>query len=131
MWPFWVMKSGKTTPPRQSTISKPQKNPNGEKIREEVVQKAVNFLSHPSVRDQPEIHLRFLQSKGLTPVEIQESLNRVSSDELIITENDPIFILPPVKYEEFLCRLRQPDAVDVRTSFQRLVVWGNYFLNST
>ena len=121
MWPFWVMRSSDVaSPSKHRKLSKINKNPNGEKIREELVQKAVNFLSHPSVRDQPEVHLRFLESKGLTPNEIQESLNRISNnDELIITENDPIFILPPVKYEEFLCRLRQPDAIDIRNSFQR------------
>jgi hypothetical protein len=52
-------------------------NPIGGEVREEKVQMAVHFLSHPNVRGTPEIHVQFLESKGLNINEIQESLNRI------------------------------------------------------
>ncbi|RDX93727.1 Peroxisomal membrane protein PEX14 [Mucuna pruriens] len=51
---------------------------NSEPIREEQVQNAVKFLSHPKVRDSPVIHRRsFLEKKGLTKEEIDEAFRRV------------------------------------------------------
>ncbi|KAK9108070.1 hypothetical protein Syun_024081 [Stephania yunnanensis] len=49
-----------------------------EPIREDQVQNAVKFLSHPSVRNSPVIHRRsFLERKGLTKEEIDEAFCRV------------------------------------------------------
>ncbi|GLU20715.1 hypothetical protein SLE2022_368990 [Rubroshorea leprosula] len=59
-------------------ISPPSVFVNSEPIREEQVQNAVKFLSHPRVRDSPVIHRRsFLEKKGLTKEEIDEAFRRV------------------------------------------------------
>ncbi|XP_077244101.1 peroxisomal membrane protein PEX14-like isoform X2 [Tasmannia lanceolata] len=51
---------------------------NSEPMREEQVQNAVKFLSHPKVRDSPVIYRRsFLEKKGLTKEEIDEAFRRV------------------------------------------------------
>ncbi|CAI0549630.1 unnamed protein product [Linum tenue] len=51
---------------------------NSEPIREDQVQNAVKFLSHPKVRDSPVFHRRnFLEKKGLTKEEIDEAFRRV------------------------------------------------------
>ncbi|CAL5430401.1 unnamed protein product [Camellia sinensis] len=47
-------------------------------MREEQVQNAVKFLSHPKVRGSPVIYRRsFLEKKGLTKKEINEAFRRV------------------------------------------------------
>lgn len=49
-----------------------------EPVREDQVQNAVKFLSHPNVRGSPLIHRRvFLEKKGLTKEEIDEAFRRV------------------------------------------------------
>lgn len=51
---------------------------NSEPIREEQVQNAVKFLSHPKVRGSPVIYRRsFLERKGLSKEEIDEAFRRV------------------------------------------------------
>ncbi|GMY24935.1 peroxisomal membrane protein PEX14 [Fagus crenata] len=51
---------------------------NSEPMREEQVQNAMKFLSHPKVRGSPVIYRRsFLEKKGLTKEEIDEAFRRV------------------------------------------------------
>ncbi|XP_042042914.1 peroxisomal membrane protein PEX14-like [Salvia splendens] len=51
---------------------------NSEPIREEQVQNAMKFLSHPKVRGSPVMYRRsFLERKGLTKEEIDEAFRRV------------------------------------------------------
>ncbi|KAL2321841.1 hypothetical protein Fmac_026220 [Flemingia macrophylla] len=51
---------------------------NSQPMREEQVQNAVKFLSHPKVRGSPVIYRRsFLERKGLTKEEIDEAFRRV------------------------------------------------------
>ncbi|KAI4343757.1 hypothetical protein L6164_011066 [Bauhinia variegata] len=51
---------------------------NSEPMREEQIQNAVKFLSHPRVRGSPVVHRRaFLEKKGLTKEEIDEAFRRV------------------------------------------------------
>ncbi|GAA0161749.1 primary active transporter [Lithospermum erythrorhizon] len=51
---------------------------NSEPIREDQVQNAVKFLSHPKVRGSPVLYRRsFLEKKGLTKEEIDEAFRRV------------------------------------------------------
>ncbi|CAH8392940.1 unnamed protein product [Eruca vesicaria subsp. sativa] len=51
---------------------------NSEPIREDQIQNAIKFLSHPRVRGSPVIHRRsFLERKGLTKEEIDEAFRRV------------------------------------------------------
>ncbi|XP_021718941.1 peroxisomal membrane protein PEX14-like isoform X2 [Chenopodium quinoa] len=51
---------------------------NSQPIREDQVQNAINFLSHPRVKGSPVIHRRnFLEKKGLTKEEIDEAFRRV------------------------------------------------------
>ncbi|XP_044477350.1 peroxisomal membrane protein PEX14-like isoform X2 [Mangifera indica] len=59
-------------------ISSPSVFVNSEPMREEQVQNAVKFLSHPKVRGSPVIYRRsFLEKKGLTKEEIDEAFRRV------------------------------------------------------
>ncbi|KAJ0231340.1 Peroxisomal membrane protein PEX14 [Hirschfeldia incana] len=51
---------------------------NSEPLREDQIQNAIKFLSHPRVRGSPVIHRRsFLEKKGLTKEEIDEAFRRV------------------------------------------------------
>lgn len=52
-------------------------------LREDQVQNAVKFLSHPKVRSSPVVHRRsFLEKKGLTKEEIDEAFRRVPVRDL-------------------------------------------------
>ncbi|PQQ02898.1 peroxisomal membrane protein PEX14 [Prunus yedoensis var. nudiflora] len=63
-------------PPKQT--STPSVFVNSEPMREEQVQNAVKFLSHPKVRGSPVMYRRsFLEKKGLTKEEIDEAFRRV------------------------------------------------------
>ncbi|KAL8217546.1 hypothetical protein R6Q57_020919 [Mikania cordata] len=54
---------------------------NKEPIREEQVQNAVKFLSHPKVKGSPVMYRRsFLERKGLTKEEIDEAFRRVPDE---------------------------------------------------
>ncbi|CAO2819081.1 unnamed protein product [Amaranthus hypochondriacus] len=58
---------------------------NSQPIREEQVQNAVNFLSHPRVRGSPIVHRRnFLEKKGLTKEEIDEAFRRVPDQSPVV-----------------------------------------------
>lgn len=58
---------------------------NSEPMREEQVQNAVKFLSHPKVKGSPVMYRRsFLEKKGLTKEEIDEAFRRVPVSELLI-----------------------------------------------
>lgn len=85
---YFFMKSSATEPTNQdqqdSKVEAPsQTSPtsvfvNSEPMREEQVQNAVKFLSHPKVRGSPVIYRRsFLEKKGLTKEEIDEAFKRV------------------------------------------------------
>lgn len=51
---------------------------NSQPLREEQVQNAVKFLSHPKVKGSPVMYRRsFLEKKGLTKEEIDEAFRRV------------------------------------------------------
>ncbi|EPS72063.1 hypothetical protein M569_02693, partial [Genlisea aurea] len=63
---------------------------NSEPIREEQVENAVKFLSHPKVRGSPVIYRRsFLERKGLTKEEIDEAFRRVPDPSPAITASQP------------------------------------------
>ncbi|KAF3512720.1 hypothetical protein F2Q69_00005102 [Brassica cretica] len=86
-----VVTTPSTTPPtteaQQASIAqetpKQQDSPpsvfkNSEPLREDQIQNAIKFLSHPRVRGSPVIHRRsFLERKGLTKEEIDEAFRRV------------------------------------------------------
>ncbi|KAL2492703.1 Peroxisomal membrane protein PEX14 [Abeliophyllum distichum] len=64
---------------------------NSEPIREEQVQNAVKFLSHPNVRGSPVIYRRsFLERKGLTKEEIDEAFRRVPDQTPAVTTTQPV-----------------------------------------
>ncbi|PIN15524.1 Peroxisomal membrane anchor protein (peroxin) [Handroanthus impetiginosus] len=64
---------------------------NSEPIREEQVQNAVKFLSHPKVRGSPVIYRRsFLERKGLTKEEIDEAFRRVPDSTPAVTTTQPV-----------------------------------------
>lgn len=57
---------------------------NSEPMREEQVQNAMKFLSHPKVRGSTVIYRRsFLEKKGLTKEEIDEAFRRVPVSRLL------------------------------------------------
>lgn len=59
-------------------ISPPSVFVNSEPMREDQVQNAVKFLSHPKVRGSPVMYRRsFLEKKGLSREEIDEAFRRV------------------------------------------------------
>jgi len=89
--------------------------------KEERIQMATKFLSHPDVIGTPQTHVNFLESKGLSITEIMESLDRVNSDKIIVANYDPIYLLPSSKYEEFLYQIYHPDAAQLLKSFHRFV----------
>ncbi|XP_043723748.1 peroxisomal membrane protein PEX14 [Telopea speciosissima] len=63
---------------------------NSEPMREEQVQNAVKFLSHPRVRGSPVIYRRsFLEKKGLTKEEIDEAFSRVPDPTPTVTNVQP------------------------------------------
>ncbi|KAI4303853.1 hypothetical protein MLD38_039442 [Melastoma candidum] len=70
--------SGAGTEDATKESSTPSFFRNTEPMREEQVQNAVKFLSHPKVRGSPVIYRRsFLERKGLTKEEIDEAFRRV------------------------------------------------------
>lgn len=63
---------------------------NSEPIREDQVQNAVKFLSHPKVRGSPVMYRRsFLERKGLTKEEIDEAFRRVPDPTPAATATQP------------------------------------------
>ncbi|KAJ0106493.1 hypothetical protein Patl1_18030 [Pistacia atlantica] len=65
-------------PDAAKPVSSPSVFVNSEPMREEQVQNAVKFLSHPKVRGSPVMYRRsFLEKKGLTKEEIDEAFRRV------------------------------------------------------
>jgi hypothetical protein len=59
--------------------------PQPQPVREDYVQNAVKFLSHPKVRGSAVVYRRsFLQNKGLTSDEIDEAFRRVPVRALLL-----------------------------------------------
>ncbi|XP_073123233.1 peroxisomal membrane protein PEX14-like [Henckelia pumila] len=64
---------------------------NSEPIREDQVENAVKFLSHPKVRGSPVIYRRsFLEKKGLTKEEIDEAFRRVPDPSPPVATTQPV-----------------------------------------
>ncbi|XP_060204846.1 peroxisomal membrane protein PEX14-like isoform X2 [Lycium barbarum] len=64
---------------------------NSEPVREDQVQNAVKFLSHPNVRGSPVMYRRcFLERKGLTKEEIDEAFRRVPDPTPSVSTTQPI-----------------------------------------
>lgn len=83
------LKESKADPPREE--SPPSVFVNSEPIREDQVQNAVKFLSHPKVRGSPVMHRRsFLERKGLTKEEIDEAFHRVPDPTPSATPSQPV-----------------------------------------
>lgn len=58
---------------------------NSEPVREEQVENAVKFLSHPRVKESPVMYRRsFLERKGLTKEEIDEAFRRVPVGNFLV-----------------------------------------------
>lgn len=63
---------------------------NSEPIREDQVQNAVKFLSHPKVKGSPVMYRRsFLERKGLTKEEIDEAFRRVPDPSPTVSTGQP------------------------------------------
>ncbi|XP_015163168.1 peroxisomal membrane protein PEX14 [Solanum tuberosum] len=64
---------------------------NSEPVREEQVENAVKFLSHPRVRGSPVMYRRsFLERKGLTKEEIDEAFCRVPDPTPTVSTTQPV-----------------------------------------
>ncbi|KAK1363319.1 Peroxisomal membrane protein PEX14 [Heracleum sosnowskyi] len=71
-------------------ISPPSVFVNSEPIREDQVQNAVKFLSHPKVKGSPVMYRRsFLERKGLTKEEIDEAFRRVPDPTPTVSTGQP------------------------------------------
>nr|XP_043615269.1 peroxisomal membrane protein PEX14 isoform X2 [Erigeron canadensis] len=76
----------KVAPPKEPSIFV-----NTEPIREDQVQNAVKFLSHPKVKGSPVMYRRsFLERKGLTKEEIDEAFRRVPDDSPSVSATPPV-----------------------------------------
>lgn len=81
------LKEAKADPPTEK--SPPSVFVNSEPIREDQVQNAVKFLSHPKVRGSPVMFMyrrSFLDKKGLTREEIDEAFRRVPVSLFLFSE---------------------------------------------
>lgn len=75
---------------------------NSEPIREDQVQNAVKFLSHPKVKGSPVMYRRsFLERKGLTKEEIDEAFRRVPVRQSFFLKFPKFYILD--QQYEFIC----------------------------
>lgn len=64
---------------------------NSEPVREDQVQNAVKFLSHPRVRGSPVMYRHsFLERKGLTKEEIDEAFHRVPDPTPTVSTTQPV-----------------------------------------
>ncbi|XP_009800698.1 peroxisomal membrane protein PEX14-like [Nicotiana sylvestris] len=64
---------------------------NSEPVREDQVQNAIKFLSHPRVRGSPVMYRRsFLERKGLTKEEIDEAFRRVPDPSPSVSSTQPV-----------------------------------------
>ncbi|KAK4350418.1 hypothetical protein RND71_029731 [Anisodus tanguticus] len=64
---------------------------NSEPVREDQVQNAVKFLSHPNVRGSPVMYRRsFLERKGLTKEEIDEAFRQVPDPTSSVSTTQPV-----------------------------------------
>ncbi|TMX02795.1 hypothetical protein EJD97_019850 [Solanum chilense] len=64
---------------------------NSEPVREEQVENAVKFLSHPRVKGSPVMYRRsFLERKGLTKEEIDEAFRRVPDPTPTVSTTQPV-----------------------------------------
>jgi len=82
-------------------------------MREDYVENAVKFLSHPKVRGSPVVYRRsFLEKKGLTTQEIDEAFRRVpvryhAPPPWIHSDKDRLQIYScPLACFRFCCRIR-------------------------
>ncbi|CAM8926137.1 unnamed protein product [Rhodiola kirilowii] len=76
--PDYKQEAAAAAAPENSGASAPSVFVNSEPIREDQVQNAVKFLSHPKVKGSPVMYRRsFLEKKGLSREEIDEAFHRV------------------------------------------------------
>ncbi|XP_044486854.1 peroxisomal membrane protein PEX14-like [Mangifera indica] len=116
-------------------ISSPSVFVNSEPMREEQVQNAVKFLSHPKVRGSPVIYRRsFLEKKGLTKEEIDEAFRRVpdpspSAQATAINQDGQVKSFPNVQPQATTQTLQNATAASagvltpVRTSMMSQFNW--------
>lgn len=83
---YWLIDFESVDPVKQESATESftkSLSANVDPIREDQVQNAMKFLSHPKVRTSPIIHRRsFLEKKGLTREEIDEAFRRVPVSDL-------------------------------------------------
>lgn len=96
------------------------------------MQRAIQFLSSPAVRGQPDAHAAFLESKGVTAAEVREALTRLGEATAPQAEGAPVddaaepinTSLPNATYDEFVGRLvhaADPDAAALRDSLASFI----------
>ncbi|KAJ4711103.1 Peroxisomal membrane protein PEX14 [Melia azedarach] len=93
-----------------------------EPMREELVQMAVKFLSHSTVRNSPVIHRRtFLEQKGLTRKEIDEAFCHVSDPPSNVTTGQSLTSHQDAQSNAFTNV--QPQATALATSLSSQFYW--------
>ncbi|GER56846.1 peroxisomal membrane protein PEX14 [Striga asiatica] len=84
---------------------------NKEPIREDQVENAIKFLSHPKVRGSPVMYRRsFLERKGLTKEEIDEAFRRVPDPSPAVTTTPPVVTGQDGQIKSSSNGLQQPSA---------------------
>ncbi|XP_042388129.1 peroxisomal membrane protein PEX14-like isoform X4 [Zingiber officinale] len=130
-----AMDSGQQVSEGEATIESLEKSvfTIPEPVREDQVQNAVNFLSHPKVRGSPVLYRRaFLEKKGLTKEEIDEAFRCVPDPSLnaeaveapiadqankTITQPTSVTLQPQVPYQ---ISKQSPSIPSPTTSFHQL-----------
>ncbi|XP_078174550.1 peroxisomal membrane protein PEX14-like isoform X1 [Carex rostrata] len=103
-------------------------------IREDQVQNAVRFLSHPRVKGSPVVYRRsFLEKKGLTKEEVDEAFRRVpdSSPTSGTSAESPVstqVVAPPNPATAALTPAAQPTTAMVPAVVKRTINWYHIVL---
>eukprot|EP01117_Protostelium_nocturnum_P005542 TRINITY_DN2002_c0_g1_i1.p1 TRINITY_DN2002_c0_g1~~TRINITY_DN2002_c0_g1_i1.p1 ORF type:complete len:710 (-),score=238.46 TRINITY_DN2002_c0_g1_i1:39-2168(-) len=111
MWSSWIFKGGSFRSPPAATVTSKMAVLHRESIRESEIVKGIQLITSPSLIGSPDDHVQALEKAGLTVSEVQEVLSRIMDNppsgvnEMSGSEYDPIYLLPPPKYEEFVIKL--------------------------
>ncbi|XP_073295335.1 peroxisomal membrane protein PEX14-like [Primulina huaijiensis] len=90
---------------------------NSEPIREDQVENAVKFLSHPKVRGSPVIYRRsFLEKKGLTKEEIDEAFRRIPDPSPPVATTQPVVTNSDEQIKASSNAQQQPPAQNLRST---------------
>ncbi|PRP78864.1 vacuolar sorting protein 9 domain-containing protein [Planoprotostelium fungivorum] len=109
MWSAWIFK-----PERHRSapaITSKQAVLHRESLNEALVQRGMHLITTAEMVHSPDLHVPQLERAGLSVPEVQEVLSRLMDSahsghgDFSGSEYDPIYLLPPPRYEEFIVKL--------------------------